>query len=163
MTMTRRDGLRMIGAATAAAAIGVPMRASAEATTHEVMMLNKHPENREPMVFHPAVVRAMPGDIIKFIPEDRGHSVQSEEEMLPEGAEGWASKINEEFEVTVEAEGAYGYICKPHYTTGMVGLLLVGNVENLDAIKEAKHRGRAKKRFEEYFAQAEEMLSSESS
>lgn len=163
MTMTRRDGLRIIGAATAAAAIGVPMRAAAEGTVHEVLMLNRDPDSREPMVFSPAVVRAMPGDTIRFVPEDRGHSVQSEEEMLPEGAEGWASKINEEFDVVVEAEGAYGYICKPHYTTGMVGLILVGNVDNLDALKEVRHRGRAAKRFEQYFAEAEEILSNETS
>ena len=42
----------------------------------------------------------------------------------------------------------------------MVGLILVGDVtkEEIEAVMDAKHRGKAKKRYEEYVAAAIEML-----
>ena len=42
----------------------------------------------------------------------------------------------------------------------MVGLILVGEVtqEQIDAAKEVRQRGKAKQRYEEYFAMAEEMI-----
>ena len=44
----------------------------------------------------------------------------------------------------------------------MVGLILVGDVtqEQLDEAKKAKQRGKAKARYEDYFAMAEEMIAS---
>ena len=73
------------------------------AETHEVKMLNKGEAGA--MVFEPAYVKAAPGDVVKFIPTDKGHNVESIEGMLPEGVEGFKTKNNEEFELTVDAEG----------------------------------------------------------
>ena len=133
---------------------------SAFAEVHEVKMLNKGADG-ERNVFEPAVIQAQPGDTIKFIPTDKGHNSVSLDEMLPEGAEEWKSKLNDEFELVVNEEGTFGYMCQPHYATGMVGLILVGDAsKNFEEAKAAKHRGKAKQRFEELFAQAEEMMAS---
>jgi pseudoazurin len=162
MKITRRDGLRMAGAAALTTALPMAARAQ-DAKVHEVQMLNKASDSNERNVFEPAVLRAMPGDTIRFIPTDRGHNSVSNEDMLPEGGESWEGSINEEVDVTLETDGVYGYYCTPHRTTGMVGLILVGEVteEQLAEAEEVRKRGRARQRYEEYFAQAREMLAEE--
>lgn len=163
MKINRRTGLKLMGAGVLAAS---PLKAVAEshATVHEVQMLNKDPETGDSMVFEPDIVRAQPGDTIRFVATDRGHNSQSNDDMLPEGAEGWNGKINSDVEVVLETEGAYGFYCTPHQSIGMVGLILVGDVSgNYEAVKEARQRGRAKQRYEDIFARADELLESESS
>lgn len=159
MKITRRDGLRMAGAAALTTALPMGARAQ-DATVHEVQMLNKATEGNERNVFEPAVLQIQPGDTVKFVPTDRGHNSVANEDLMPEGAEGWEGKVNEEVEVTLETEGVYGYYCQPHRTTGMIGLILVGEVtqEMLDAAKEVSERGRARQRLEEYIAEAEGMV-----
>ena len=136
------------------------MAGPAFAEVIEVQMLNRN-EAGERNVFEPPVVMAQPGDTIKFVPTDKGHNALTEDGMVPEGGQEFESRINQEFEVTLEADGTYGYKCLPHYATGMVGLILVGDASvNFEEAKAVNHRGRAKQRFEEYFAQAEEMMAS---
>ena len=70
--------------------------------------------------------------------------------MIPEGAEGFKGKINEEIEVTLESEGVYGVICKPHYAMGMVMTVAVGDVEAPEDFLEGRvPRRRPRQRFEE--------------
>ncbi|MEM9031270.1 MAG: pseudoazurin [Pseudomonadota bacterium] len=156
MKLTRRETMRVAGAAALTVA---GTRAFSEGTVHEVQMLNKGgPEGKDNMVFEPPVIRIEPGDTVNFVSVDRGHNSAATDGMLPEGAEPWKGKIGKDIEVTFDVEGAYGYNCTPHKTVGMVGLILVGNVDNLEALKEVRQRGKAKQRYEEYFAMAEEML-----
>jgi pseudoazurin len=68
--------------------------------------------------------------------------------MLPEGAEGFAGKINEEFEVTLDTAGVYGVMCKPHYAMGMVMTIAVGDVDAPDAFLEGRVPKKAKERFQ---------------
>lgn len=161
MTFTRRQHLALLGAAAAAPLL--PARARAESTVHEVQMVNKHPEDdKQLMVFFPNLVRAQPGDIIRFLSVDSNHNTEAFEEMLPDGAERWKSKLGQDFDLTVPVDGAYGYFCTPHKSWGMVGLLLVGDVSvNYEAIKGVRQRGKAKQRFAELFEQADAMLSAE--
>ena len=139
----------------------LPAGLSHAATAHQVAMLNKHPEDKKQrMVYLPRILTVQPGDTIKFLPTDKGHNAESMKDMIPEGAEAWKSKINEEIEITISQPGFYGYKCTPHYTTGMVGLIICegeGKMANLEAAKAVKQRGRAKKIFEEIWAEAEEM------
>ena len=122
-------------------------------------MLNRHPETDDRMVFHPAVIRARVGDTIRFLSTDRGHNSEATEGMLPPGVEAWRSRINDDFEVVLTADGTYGYHCTPHKTVGMVGLILVGDAfVNFEAARAVRHRGRAKSRFDLYFAEAEDLL-----
>ena len=123
------------------------------AETHEVKMLNKGEAGA--MVFEPAYVKAAPGDVVKFIPTDKGHNVESIEGMLPEGVEGFKTKNNEEFELTVDAEGLYGIKCTPHYAMGMIALVQVGAAVNLDEASAVTHKGKAKGRMADLFAQVE--------
>lgn len=156
---TRREHLKMLAAAGAAAALPGGA-ARAQGTTHEVLMLNAHPDNpRERQVFVPAVLQIEPGDTVVWIPEDRGHNSEVTEDMIPEGGATWEGGINEEVSVTFEAEGTYGYHCTPHRTAGMVGLVLVGDASvNFEEARGVRQRGLAGRRYEEYFAEAEEMI-----
>lgn len=125
----------------------------AGAETIEVKMLNKG--DAGVMVFEPAYVTAQPGDVVKFVPTDKGHNVEDIEGMLPEGVEGFKTKFNEEFELTVDQEGLYGVKCTPHYAMGMVALIQVGEPVNLDEASAVKHKGKAKERMADLLAQVE--------
>ncbi len=129
------------------------------ATTHEVEMLNQHPEDRRNRnVFLPRIVVADPGDSILWLSVDRGHNSQSIDDMLPEGVETWRSRINDEFSITVETPGIYGYQCTPHAALGMVGLIIVrgdGMTANEEAARAVRHRGRARAAFEEIWAEVD--------
>ena len=127
--------------------------AIAQAETFEVKMLNKGEAGA--MVLEPAYVKAMPGDVIHFIATDKGHNVESIKGMLPEGSEGFKSKFNVDYELTVDAEGLYGIKCTPHYGMGMVALIQVGDAVNLEAAQGVKQRGKSKGRFEELFARVQ--------
>lgn len=123
------------------------------AETHEVHMLNKG--NAGAMVFEPAYVKAAPGDVVRFIPTDKGHNVESIEGMLPEGVESFKSKFNEEFSLTVNQKGVYGIKCTPHYAMGMVALVQVGDAVNREEAEAVKQKGKAKNRMAELFVQVE--------
>lgn len=121
------------------------------AAEHEVQMLNKGEKGA--MVFEPDFIQAAPGDTIRFIPTDKTHNAESIPTMLPEGAEPFKGKVNEDITITITQEGVYGIKCQPHYAMGMVALVVVGNPVNLEEAKAVKHPGVARKRFEAAFAQ----------
>ena len=160
MKMTRRDSLLAIGATGLTAAVGGTAALADGHAEHVVEMLNQDPDNpRARMVFKPQILQVSPGDTIKFVAVDRGHNTQVDEDMMPEGGTMWESKLGEDFEVTIDAEGAYGYYCTPHRTVGMVGLILVGNaLENYDDLKGVRMRGQAKKRWESIFDEADAIV-----
>jgi pseudoazurin len=163
MTLTRRDGLKLMGAAALSATPIKALAASHEPTEHVVEMMNKSPETGERMVFEPDLVRAMPGDTIRFVPTEPGHNSVSNDDMMPEGGTAWKGKINAEVSVTLETEGAYGFHCVPHRSTGMVGLVLVGDVSsNYETARSARQRGKAAARYDDIFARADALLASES-
>lgn len=133
------------------AAIVALTAGAVSAETFEIHMLNKGEEGA--MVFEPAYVAAQPGDVIHFVPVDKGHNVESIEGMLPEGVEKFKTKNDEAFELTVDAEGVYGIKCTPHYGMGMVALIQVGDAVNLDAAQGVKQKGKAKSRMADLMAQ----------
>jgi pseudoazurin len=138
----------------AALALGlaVGMAGAAGAAEIEVVMLNKGEKGT--MVFQPDFIRAAPGDTIRFVPTDKGHNVETIKGMLPEGAEAFKSKFNEEFTVTLDKEGVYGVKCSPHYGMGMVALIEVGQPVNVEEAKAVKQTGKAKAVFAELFGLA---------
>ncbi|MEM6482217.1 MAG: pseudoazurin, partial [Pseudomonadota bacterium] len=137
--------------------------ARANGAVHEVEMLNKHPDDRkELMVFYPDLIRANPGDTIRFLASDSNHNSQARDDMLPEGAEPWKSRLGEDFDLVLDVEGAYGYFCAPHKSYGMVGLILVGDVSgNYEDLKTVRQRSKMKPRFEDIFARADSLLAGE--
>lgn len=137
----------MIRTLTTSLALAALMGTTAFAETFEVQMLNKGSDG-ERMVFEPAFVQAAPGDTIKFVASDRGHNAEVNKGMLPEGAETFAGRVNEEIEVTLDTEGVYGVICKPHYAMGMVMTIAVGDVDAPEDFLAGRVPPKAKQRFE---------------
>ncbi|GAB1583057.1 pseudoazurin [Phyllobacterium phragmitis] len=137
----------------AAMALGIAatLAGSAGAAEFEVKMLNKG--EKGVMVFEPDFIKAAPGDTVRFVPTDKGHSAESIKGMIPDGAEPFKGKMNEEVTVTLTKEGVYGVKCAPHYGMGMVALIEVGTPDNLEAAKAVKHPGKAKTVFAELLGQ----------
>ncbi|EKF40775.1 pseudoazurin [Nitratireductor indicus] len=144
---TVRNALTAFAAAALLATALVP----AGAAEFEVKMLNKGEKGA--MVFEPEIVRAAPGDTVKFVPTDKGHNAESVEGMYPDGATPFKGVLNKEITVTFDKEGVYGIRCKPHYGLGMVMLVEVGSPVNAEAAKAAKAPKKAKIKFEELFAE----------
>lgn len=116
-------------------------------------MLNRG--EKGPMVFEPDFLEIAPGDRVRFVPTHKSHNAATIDGMLPEGVEGFKSRINEEFETGFEQPGFYGIKCSPHYGMGMVMLIKVGEAALPDSYKTVDVPGRAKPRFEEFFERAE--------
>ena len=134
----------------AAAVLALMLTGAAQAADHQVKMLNKGEKGS--MVFEPDFVGAAPGDTVTFVPTDKSHNAESIKGMLPEGAEPFKGKTNEQVVVTLGADGVYGVKCLPHYGMGMVALIVVGKPVNLEAAKAVKQTGKSKKVFEQLFA-----------
>jgi pseudoazurin len=115
----------------------------------EVKMLNKGADGQA-MVFEPAAIKAAVGDTIRFVPTDKGHDAAAVKGMIPDGAEEFKGKMNQELLVTVDKEGAYVVKCTPHLGMGMVALIVVGDAApaNLDAIKIGKLPKKARERID---------------
>ena len=155
--INRRDVLNGIGAA--GVLIGLPSSVLASNTVHEILMLNKDPNDpKKKMLFSPHLLEVNLGDTIKFVPTDKGHNSESIKGMIPEGAKKWKGKINKELEISFDTPGFYGYQCKPHANMGMIGLIVVvgeGKLNNLEDAKSAKHRGKAKKAWKNLWEEAD--------
>lgn len=143
--------MKSIFAAAAFAAFSL-VSASVGAAEFEVHMLNKGEAGS--MVFEPAFLQIAVGDTVKFVPTDKGHNAESIKGMFPEGAEAFKGKINEEFSVTFDVAGAYGYKCLPHFSMGMVGMIVVGDAPaNLDDFKAVKVPPKAAAVFDAAYPQ----------
>lgn len=120
------------------------------AAEHEVRLLNRGEAGA--MIFEPAVLHIAPGDTVTFISADRGHNVETIKGMLPDGAEPFASPINEDFTISFAQEGVWGVKCAPHYSMGMVGLIVVGTTpDNIEAAMDVRHPRSTKARMDSLF------------
>lgn len=98
------------------------------AAEHQVKMLNSGKDGM--MVFEPSFLKVEKGDTVKFIKGDPAHN--SSAMIVPSGSKEWKGKIDEEIAVSLDREGVYVYVCDPHKTMGMVGVIQVGKAINLD-------------------------------
>jgi len=146
--MKRRDFLTIALAGTAMAAAGA--RPAFAAATHTIKMLNTGKDG--PMVFEPAVVKAKPGDTIRFVATDKGHNAELIAGMAPAGVTLPKGAMGKDVSYTLAKPGVYGFKCAPHYGMGMVALIQVGAAANKAAVATvaAKAPGIAKKRFATY-------------
>ncbi len=136
--------LHLLTAAVVAGIFSFP----AAAAEIEIKMLNKGADG-EAMVFEPAAVKANVGDVISFVPVDKGHDAASIKDLLPDGVAEAKGKMNEALKVTVEKEGAYVFKCTPHFGMGMVALVVVGDApSNLNAVKAGKMPKKARDRLD---------------
>lgn len=115
----------------------------------EVKMLNKG-ANGDAMVFEPAAVKANVGDVIVFVPVDKGHDAAAVKGMIPEGSDEFKGKMNQTLKVTIDKEGAFVVKCTPHLGMGMIALVVAGEgaPANLDAIKTGKLPKKARERLD---------------
>ena len=124
---------------------GMVLSAKAEEKEPLVIeMLNKR--GKEKMLYGQDVARVEVGQTIIWTPESKGHNVQFV--SVPEGVEKVKSKLSKEFSYTFEQEGVYLYVCTPHASMGMIGMVIVGESDvNLDEVLDYKFRGKSKKKF----------------
>ena len=109
-------------------------------------MLNKRKSDNAPMVYSEDISRIDVGDTITWVPTSKGHNVQFV--SVPDGVEKIKSKMNAEVSFTFEQEGVYLYLCTPHATMGMIGVVVVGDSDvNLAEAKKYKFRAKSKKKF----------------
>lgn len=104
------------------------------------------------MVMEPSLLRIAPGDTVHFIVKDKGHNFETVPGMLPDGATPLAGRLNQDLTVKFDKPGVYGIRCHPHYTMGMVAMVVVGKPVNEAAAKAAPQMGAAKKKFAGLFA-----------
>ena len=109
-----------------------------------IEMLKKR--GKEKMLYGQDVARVEVGQTVTWTPDSKGHNVQFV--SVPEGVEKVKSKLSKEFSYTFEQEGVYLYVCTPHASMGMIGMVIVGESDvNLDEILDYKFRGKSKKKF----------------
>ncbi len=125
---------------------------AALAEVHEVKMLNRGATGA--MVYEPDYLAIAPGDTVKFIASHPSHNAASLAGFLPEGAEPFKGRINQEIEVTFDTPGFYGIQCIPHLAMGMVMLIQVGDHPLSEVQIPAALPTRARQRFEQIVEQA---------
>jgi pseudoazurin len=116
--------------------------AGARAAEVEVKMLNKGAEGA--MVFEPALVQVASGDTVKFVATGKGHNAETIKGMLPAGANSFLGKNGEDVVVTFDKPGVYGVKCLPHYSMGMVAMIVVGTPTNIEEAKAIPQIGKSK-------------------
>lgn len=134
-------------------ALGLAVAATgAFAAEHEIRMLNKGEAGA--MVFEPSFLRVEPGDSVHFVEVDKGHNAETIPGLIPDGAEPFKGKLNQDVTVTLTVPGLYGVKCLPHFTMGMAALIQVGDASvNLEAAKAVKLPKKAQERLESAFSQ----------
>ena len=130
------------------------MTTSAFAQDVTIEMWNKDPEDKKrKMVFSQEIVAIEAGKSITWLATDKGHNVQ-----MIDGPEGYdlpkKSKISDDVTLTFDQEGVYVYVCTPHASMGMIGIVVVGDLtqEAIDAVRDVKVKGKSKKKFKELLA-----------
>lgn len=120
-----------------------------------VEMWNKDPDDKKrKMVFSQEIVTIEAGESVTWLATDKGHNVQ-----MIAGPEGYdlpkKSKLGKDVTITFDEPGVYVYVCTPHASMGMIGIVVVGDLtqEGVDAVKDAKMKGKSKKKFKQLLAE----------
>ncbi|NKB36778.1 MAG: copper-binding protein [Gammaproteobacteria bacterium] len=95
-----------------------------------------HTINAEARRFVADIAYIQPGDTVGWI-NMTSHNTVSIDGLIPEGAEPWRSELGQNLKLTLDIEGVYAYVCEPHLGFGMVGLIIVGEPTNLEAVRAA--------------------------
>lgn len=134
----------------AALVLATPTLAQELPTEYTLEMWNADPNDRSrKMVFSEDMISVAAGATVTWLPTDKGHNVEFIDG--PDGVELESkSRINDEVSITFTETGVYVYVCTPHATMGMIGIVVVGEVtpEQIAAVTDAKVRGQSKKKFE---------------
>ncbi|HEX5515445.1 MAG TPA: pseudoazurin [Gammaproteobacteria bacterium] len=131
-------------------AVGSPLLAA----EHTVKMRNNGADGM--MVFEPAFLKVAPGDTVIFESTDPGHNSASH--YVPQGAKTWDGAMGQTVSVKLDTPGVYVYKCTPHVMLGMIGVIQVGEAQNLAEAKGAAETFKAsiamnKERLDKYLGQ----------
>ena len=119
-----------------------------------IEMLNKR--GKEKMLYGQDIAKIDVGQTITWTPDSKGHNGQFV--SVREGVEKVKSKLSKEFSFTFEQEGVYLYVCTPHASMGMIGVVVVGESDiNLDEVLDYKFRGKSKKKFKKIVKSLEDV------
>lgn len=139
----------------AALALATPTLAQELPTEYTLEMWNADPNDRSRrMVFSEEIITVAPGATVTWLPTDRGHNVEFVDG--PDGVElAPRSRINNEVTITFTEPGVYVYVCTPHATMGMIGIVVVGEAtaETVAMIDDAPIRGQSARKFEELLSE----------
>jgi len=133
-------------------ALMVALSTPAFAVDTTVEMLNKRDDGAK-MAYSEDISTIEVGDSITWLPTSKGHNVE-----FIAGPDGWdaprKSKLSKEVTITFDTPGVYLYQCSPHKTMGMIAIVVVGELtqEGVDAIKDAKVKGKSKKKLKALLA-----------
>ena len=119
---------------------------------HEILIKNTNGKGKF-MVFEPDFLKVEPGDTVKFKLVDKNHNAEAIADVWAEGVEPLKGEMNQDAEFVVEKPGYYGIKCHPHYTMGMVALIVAGEPTNQSQLDAFKAPGGAKKRWDELVKQ----------
>lgn len=126
---------------------------TAHAEDITIDMLNKRDDGAK-MVYSQDIATIDVGDTITWLPTQKGHNVE-----FIAGPDGWEapkkSKLGKEYAYTFDTPGVYLYQCTPHKSMGMIAIVVVGDLtqEGVDAIRDAKVKGKSKKKLKELLAE----------
>ena len=126
--------------------ISVVAISSANAANITVEMLNKRDDGAK-MVYSEDITRIDVGDTITWVPTSKGHNVEFI--AVPDGFDKpKKSKPSKKVEISFNEPGIYYYLCTPHKSMGMIGLIVVGgDTSNIEDIAGAKAVGKSKKKL----------------
>jgi len=144
--------MRCISVGSIAALLIALGNVTAFAAEHEIKIKNTNGKGKF-MVFEPDFLKVAPGDTVKFVLVDKSHNAEAIPEVWPQGVEPLKGEMNADAEFIVEKPGYYGVKCHPHYTMGMVALIVAGEPTNKDQLDAFKAPGGAKKRWDELLKQ----------
>ena len=126
---------------------------TAHAEDITIDMLNKRDDGAK-MVYSQDIATIDVGDTITWLPTQKGHNVE-----FIAGPDGWEapkkSKLGKEYAYTFDPPSVYLYQCTPHKSMGMIAIVVVGDLtqDGVDAIRDAKVKGKSKKKFKELLAE----------
>lgn len=87
--------------------------------------------NGKMMVFEPILSKISVGDTVNFIPSDASHNAESF--SVPTEKSTFKTPYGKATKITFNEEGIVLVKCLPHFSLGMIGIIVIG--ENVDKKK----------------------------
>lgn len=88
--------------------------------------------------FEPSLLKIVPGDTVKFVPKVKSKKAEIHATLIPAGAYEWSNTNRKTFSVKLTQEGLYLYQSRKHAAKGMLGIVQVGQPDNLRQLRQIK-------------------------
>ena len=134
------------------AALAALTAAPGIAAESTVEMLNS--KNGENLVFSEKFTKVTKGDTVTFKATKPGHNAEFIPGGFPPGAEELHGQVGKDVAYTFIVPGIYLVRCAPHYGMGMVAVIEVDALSNLDQIKKVYLPGKVRAVVDEQLKKA---------